>query len=54
MQSVPKPSVYVESTVISYYTARPSRDLIVAAHQQITAEWWEQALPQLTPISHRS
>jgi predicted nucleic acid-binding protein len=42
-----KPSVYVETSVISYLTAQPSRDLVVAAHQQITAEWWKQALPQL-------
>jgi len=40
-----KPSVYIETSVISYHTARPSRDLIVAAHQQITNEWWEVALP---------
>jgi hypothetical protein len=33
-------SVYVETTIISYLTAKPSRDLIVAAHQQITSEWW--------------
>ncbi|HVS81202.1 MAG TPA: hypothetical protein VHE60_05675 [Pyrinomonadaceae bacterium] len=35
-----KPSVYIETTIISYLTAKPSRDLIVAAHQQITFEWW--------------
>ena len=40
-----KPTVYIETTVISYVTARPSRDLIIAAHQQITHEWWEMALP---------
>ena len=34
-------SVYIETSVISYLTARPSRDLIVAAHQEITREWWE-------------
>ncbi|MBS4028878.1 MAG: type II toxin-antitoxin system VapC family toxin [Ignavibacteriales bacterium] len=37
-----KPTVYIETTVISYLTARPSRDLIVAAHQQITLDWWEK------------
>lgn len=35
-----KQTVYIETSVISYQAARPSRDLIVAAHQQITQEWW--------------
>lgn len=33
--------VYVETTIVSYLTARLSKDLIIAAHQQITQEWWE-------------
>ncbi|MBM4030325.1 MAG: type II toxin-antitoxin system VapC family toxin [Planctomycetes bacterium] len=37
-----KPRVYVETSVISYLTAKPSRDVIVLAHQQITREWWER------------
>jgi hypothetical protein len=35
-----KAKVYIETTIVSYLTARPSRDLVIAAHQQITQEWW--------------
>jgi predicted nucleic acid-binding protein len=42
-----KPTVYIETSVISYLTARPSRDLVVAAHQQLTIDWWDLAMPQL-------
>lgn len=34
-------TVYVETSVLSYLTARPSRDLLAAARQQITREWWD-------------
>jgi hypothetical protein len=37
---VKRPTVYVETTIPSYLTAWPSRDLIRAAHQHITREWW--------------
>jgi hypothetical protein len=36
-----KPRVYIETTVVSYLTAWPSRDIVVAAHQQLTREWWQ-------------
>ncbi len=37
------PTVYLETTIPSYLAGRPSRDLIVAAHQQLTHDWWEEA-----------
>jgi hypothetical protein len=40
-----KSKVYLESSVISYFTAKPSRDLIQAAHQEITRNWWEIGYP---------
>ena len=33
--------VYLETTFVSYLTARFSRDLVIAGHQQITREWWD-------------
>lgn len=34
-------SVYIETSLVSYLVARPSRDLIRAARQQLTVDWWE-------------
>ena len=36
----PRGRIYLETTVVSYLAARPSRDFRVAAHQQATSEWW--------------
>ncbi|MCX5682485.1 MAG: type II toxin-antitoxin system VapC family toxin [Planctomycetota bacterium] len=37
-----KQQVYLETTIVSYLTARPSRDLILAARQEVTRQWWEE------------
>jgi hypothetical protein len=37
--------VYIETTIPSYLAGRPSRDLLVAAHQQTTRDWWEVRRP---------
>jgi predicted nucleic acid-binding protein len=33
-------SVYIETSVISYLAARPSRNILAAAWQQVTRDWW--------------
>jgi PIN domain len=39
-------TVYLETSIVSYLTAYPSRDLITAAHQQITHLWWQERRPE--------
>lgn len=39
-------TVYVETSIISYLAARPSRDLITAARQQVTHTWWHERRPE--------
>jgi hypothetical protein len=34
-----RPRVYIETSVVSYLTSRSSRDLVVAAHQELTRQW---------------
>jgi hypothetical protein len=34
------PSVYIETSIVSYLSARPSRDVVIAAHQHLTRRWW--------------
>ncbi|MFM8817654.1 MAG: type II toxin-antitoxin system VapC family toxin [Phycisphaerales bacterium] len=44
------PTVYIETSVVSYLTSRPSRDVVVAAHQRLTSRWWTNARPSFNPV----
>lgn len=44
-----KPRIYLETTVVSYYVSRPSRDLVIAGHQEATRVFWESLDDQFEP-----
>lgn len=37
-----RPSVYIETSIVSYLAARPSRDPVTAANQRLTHAWWNE------------
>ena len=41
VKAMPRKTVYIETSVVSYLTARPTADLLAAAWRTITTEWWE-------------
>jgi predicted nucleic acid-binding protein len=36
-----RPKLYLETSIVSYLTSRPSADVVALAHQKITHAWWE-------------
>ncbi len=40
MEGALKPTVYIETTIVSYLTARPTRDVVRLAHEVLTQSWW--------------
>jgi predicted nucleic acid-binding protein len=45
-----RPRVYIESSVVSYLTARQSTDPVKATWQAVTREWWKHSLPTVQPF----
>jgi hypothetical protein len=39
-----KPKLYLETTIVSYLVAKPSRDTVTAGFQAATREWWHRRL----------
>ena len=37
-----KEKVYIETSIISFLTSRPSKDILSAAWQKLTKEWWQK------------
>src|SRR5947207_7492113 len=48
-----KPTVYLETSIIGYLAMRPSRDLLVAANQQMTRDWWDNHRHKYEPVISR-
>ena len=45
------PTAYIETSVVSYLTARPSRDVVVAAYREVTRAWWRDAAARLELVA---
>jgi hypothetical protein len=43
--------VYVETSVVSYYTGKTSRDIVIAGHQVSTKDFWDKLVSkELIPV----
>jgi hypothetical protein len=46
-------TIYIETTVVSYLVANPSRDSILAAHQKLTRQWWQDERQRYQCVTSR-
>jgi predicted nucleic acid-binding protein len=44
-----KSKIYIETSVISYFTGGETRDILITARQQITKKWWINNLVNYDP-----
>jgi predicted nucleic acid-binding protein len=44
-------TVYIETSIFSYLTAKTSRDIVLAAHQHLTQDWWQFTKPNFDVYS---
>src|SRR4051812_8839929 len=40
-----KPTVYIETTIVSYLTCWPSREVTRLSHEMLTRQWWTHTRP---------
>ncbi|MBC8372480.1 MAG: hypothetical protein ISS69_16090 [Phycisphaerae bacterium] len=45
-----KQSVYIETSVVSYYAGKASRDIVIAGHQASTKDFWDKLNKEFTPV----
>ena len=45
-----KPRIYIETSVISYLTSRPSRDFTSVTRQEFTRQWWDLCHSAFDPV----
>ena len=46
-----KPTAYIETSVVRDLAARPSRDIVVAVHQEMAREWWQSEVDRFDPVA---
>jgi hypothetical protein len=44
------PKVYIETSVVSYYLGRGSRDVVIAGRQQATQDFWFMLTDEILPF----
>jgi len=44
--AIKRENVYVETSIISFLAARPTRDVVNLAKQEVTREWWQSHRPR--------